>query len=1168
MILEKIKLAGFKSFVDPTVVLIPSNLVGVVGPNGCGKSNVIDAVRWVMGESSAKHLRGESMTDVIFNGSRSRKPVGVANIELVFDNASGRAGGQYAKYNQISVKRQVTRDAQSNYFLNGVRCRRRDITDLFLGTGLGPRSYAIIEQGTISRIIEAKPEELRVFIEEAAGISKYKERRKETETRIRHTRENLERLLDVREEVQKQKNKLERQAKTAEKYKTLKQQQRQLSQELSALRWQDLSIEKNVIKKKMTDVELQLEQKVSIQRQVEAGMVEKREAYVEANDQFNEIQALFYSVGSEISSIEQEIKHIKDKQHQQQLELQRLDNHLGETQAEINRDQTHLLELNATLEIESPELEVEIEIEESINAYLIDAEQLMHEWQAEWDNFNEQAVKPSQVAQVERAHITQLEKNMAQFKSKYQRLYDEMQRLSIDDLEIEIESLAEALLEHESTGLEVQQALELILQKIQTIRQDSTAKQSQWDIAKDKIRVLKGKRASLEALQQAAFNNESKTLNQWLEQHQLKNNQRLAQCLTVTSGWENAVEMVLNDMLEMFCIEQLDSVEPSLRDLAEGSLGFIEMSAAGVETNLTDFEPLLDKITTSLPLGNLISGIFIAEDRQAALSQRHQLKIHESLITKEGFWVGQSWLKQIFSKNEKTGSIQRAQELRQLMSELETFSEKEMILSVNCETLKNDLNEHERLREQAQLQYNEVQRTVSDFKNKLNAKRLRLEQVNTRKNQLTIEIEELQSQVEEDEQDMMDSRSKLHRALAEMEQLAEQKERLIARRDNIRHQLDHQRQKHRQQRDKVQTMIVRIESMRSEKNLTEKNLQKIHHQFQQSNERKQQILDAVNVSDEPVDALKQKLNDALEKRISTENLLNNARNQTGNIDHKIRELDKSRIECEAQLEEIRANLETVKMAHREKQFAINNLIEQIENGEAGILQTIENLPEDANAESWDVQIKQIDGQVDKLGSINLAAIDEFAEQSERLTYLDSQYQDLTDSLTTLEDAIRKIDRETRTRFKETFDKINTGFQEKFPKLFGGGHADLQLTGTDLLDTGISVMARPPGKRNSTIHLLSGGEKALTAISLVFSIFELNPAPFCMLDEVDAPLDEANVGRFCQTVKEMSKHVQFIFITHNKTTMELANQLTGVTMSEPGVSRVVAVDVDEAVELAS
>ncbi len=1165
MRLEKIKLAGFKSFVDPTTVHFPSNLVGVVGPNGCGKSNVIDAVRWVMGESSAKMLRGESMADVIFNGSSSRKPVGTASIELIFDNSDGGAGGQYAQYSQISVKRQVSRDGQSLYFLNGVRCRRRDITDLFLGTGLGPRSYSIIEQGMISRIIEARPEELRVYLEEAAGISKYKERRRETENRIRHTRENLERLDDVREEVQKQLRHLERQAATAEKYKTLKEEERRARAELLALRLSAMQEDVAARDRKIAEQENALQAAVAAQRDVEARIEAQRSAHAEANEDFNQVQQRFYAIGAEIARLEEAIQYAREARRQQEADLEQAERALAEAQSLSQQDQSRLAELAGELERDRPRLEQARKAEAEAAAALEQAEQAMAQWQAEWDRFNEQVNEPAQQAQVERTRINHLEQQEQQLRRRIERNREEQQRLSDVALEAEIREL-ERRVEESLAALEAMrgQTREAV-ERIAGTREQIHQRQEALNEARAEMQALRGRLASLQALQQAARGEDDAERNAWLEAHGLATARRLLEQVSVDDRWQHAVEVALGHHLQAVMLPDLAAPVDDVEALLAAGVRLFEERGQPLAARPGS---LAEKVQGPPALTGLLNPIRLADDLDQALAARERLGDGESLITPEGILVGRGWLVVQRANEAGSGILAREQELRELGAREQDLAPRIESLQGELEAQREQLREAEQQREQLQSRQEEAARALSDIKALLSGKQARAEQIRQRLSGLQEEAGELQEQLAQGAREMEQARERLHAALARVDELDRRRSSLQAAREQHRERLEQARAAAASAHARVHELALRVESIQSTEGSLRSGIDRMHAQLGQLRDRCDSLREALEQSKAPIGEQQLALERQLEARSRVEGELAEARKALEAIDHSLRELEQSRHGVEQRVQDERVRLDQARMARQEVVVRSGTLKEQLAESGFELQTLLEEMPEAAAIEPWQQRVEQLSGRIQRLGPINLAAIDEFREQSERMEYLDRQHEDVTKSLETLEEAIRKIDRETRTRFKETFDKVDAGFKELFPKLFGGGHAYLELTGEDLLDTGVSVMARPPGKRNSSIHLLSGGEKALTAVALVFSIFQLNPAPFCMLDEVDAPLDDANVGRYSQLVKEMSDKVQFIFITHNKVTMEIANQLMGVTMHEPGVSRLVSVDVEEAAAMAA
>jgi len=1169
MRLNRLKLSGFKSFVDPTTVYFPSELTGVVGPNGCGKSNVIDAVRWVMGESSAKHLRGDSMADVIFNGSTARKPVAQASVELVFDNSSGAIGGQYANYNEIALRRQVSRDGQSAYFLNGTRCRRRDITDIFLGTGLGPRSYAIIEQGVISRLIDAKPEELRIFFEEAAGISKYKERRRETENRIRHTHENLSRLNDLREEIEKQLEKLKRQARSAERFKGLREQERRVKAELLTLRYQVLHKESADKRRRINEQETGLEAVTAELRAVEAALEKGRAEHIELSDCFNEVQGRFYELGAEVARIEQAIQHGKETHQHQQQELEKTEQAWSEVQAHIKVDTQRLEQLATELSANEPARVEAREIARVSRQTLETAEQTMRAWQSEWDAFNTRTNEASQTAQVERTRIDHLERQLGQLQQRLERVRQEQGQLDSGKLEAEISELEKQADERQQHSQRLQAQLEQLRTRIGELRDTIRRQQQELNDAQKQLQSQGGRLASLQALQQAALGESDKRVIEWLDAQDLSAAPRLVKQLQVDSGWERAVETALGFNLEAVCLEGFEPYADALGALTQGALSMVDTGALQpVQAASMATARLSDKVRAPWPLDGVLAGVYAADTLAEALQLRGSLAAHESVITPDGIWVGGSWLRVARDQDAQAGILEREKEINEIEEILKVNRETVASLEETLDTARTELQQAETRREDLQVEANQAHRQFSEARAQFDARRTRLEQLHKRDKALHQEAAEISAQQDEDNRSLDAARAHLHETLSLLETLADERERHTVERDRLRDTLDTARREAQADRDQTHALELQYQSRHTEQETTTQNLERMRGQQGHLQQRRDELREALAGGEEPLQALNADLAIQLQKRLEVENELGEERRKVEAVEHKLREDEQQRHRKEQATQQLRDSLSNEKLAWQEIKVRGETLLEQIVESGFELSTLVEELDEEADQEAWEQEAERLNHRIQRLGPINLAAIEEYEEQSERKQYLDAQYADVSAALETLEDAIRKIDRETRTRFKETFDKVNSGLQAMFPRLFGGGHAYLEMTGEDLLDTGVTIMARPPGKRNSTIHLLSGGEKALTAVALVFSIFELNPSPFCMLDEVDAPLDDANVGRFCDMVREMSERVQFVFITHNKITMDLANQLTGVTMHEPGVSRLVAVDVDEAVQLAA
>jgi chromosome segregation protein SMC, common bacterial type len=1165
MRLKSIKLAGFKSFVDPTTVNFPSNLSAVVGPNGCGKSNIIDAVRWVMGESSAKNLRGEAMTDVIFNGSNTRKPVGQASIELVFDNSDGKITGEYARYAEISVKRKVTRDGQNLYYLNGNKCRRRDITDIFLGTGLGPRSYAIIEQGMISRLIEAKPEDLRVYVEEAAGISKYKERRRDTENRMQRTKENLERLTDIREELERQISRLERQAQAAEKYKEFKQSERELKARLQAMRYRTLRTEADQKQLLIRDLELKVEAVVTQQVHQDSTIEIQRTRHLELGDTFNEVQGRFYAVGADIARVEQTIQHIQERERQLKTDLEQTQRDCAEAEEHLAQDlhkaegwQAELLEIE-------PELELLNEAEGASSDTLQAAEDAMQAWQQDWDTFNQRAAQPRQQAEVQQSRIQYLEQVQQRLLERTRKLEDEKQGLVVGDVEDQINELEQELAELVLSLEAKQEQSQAAAEQVQTLRERERELAAELDDWRGRHQLARGRQASLEALQQAALGRGKNQSNQWLESAGLAGNPRLADRIKVMAGWEKAVETILAQTLQAVVLEEdFNQSASSLTGLETGSLTLLDGTFAAQAAP----ESLAEVVSGAPEATALLAGIYRAETLDEALQRRGNLQAHESIVTRDGIWVGPNWVRVTRDQDASAGVIERRQQLEQLETEIAEQQERIESLTVALQECKQNLAETEKTREQARSEADSLVRRQGDLRSRLSAMTAKVEQVLESRRRATAEIAEAREQIQLEAENLAEARAQLQEAIDAMEQDTQAREQLLSRRDELRSQLDRARQKARHDKDRAHELAMRFQSVRTQLQAVNQGIQRLREQMQRMTDRRAKLEESLQESREPVENYKLELEDKLAQRIRVEEELLQARRNLEEVESVLRDAEKQRQQVEHSLQDIRGKLERERLSAQTLEVQAQGLHEQLKEEDFDLDTVLATIPEDLTEAAANEELTAISARISRLGPINLAAIDEYKTESERKQYLDAQNQDLQEALETLENAIRKIDRETRTRFKETFDQINSGLQELFPKVFGGGHAYLELTGEDMLDTGIAIMARPPGKKNSTIHLLSGGEKALTAIALVFSIFRLNPAPFCMLDEVDAPLDDANVGRYARMVEEMSSQVQFIYITHNKIAMEMAHQLMGVTMHEPGVSRIVTVDVEEAAELAA
>lgn len=1163
MRLSKIKLAGFKSFVDPITIDFPSNLVGVVGPNGCGKSNIIDAVRWVMGESSAKNLRGDSMADVIFNGSSSRKPASTASIELIFDNSDGTIGGQYASYADISVMRRVTRDGTSDYYLNGTKCRRKDITGIFLGTGLGPRSYSIIEQGMVSKLIEARPEDLRVFLEEAAGISKYKERRRETENRIKHTRENLDRLNDLREEIDKQLHHLDRQAKSAEKYKTFKQEERQSKAELLALRLREMQGQSDAQEKFLGEHETAVEKAVAGQRSIEADIEKSRAAQTAANDSFNKVQSQYYKTGSDISRLEQSIQHAKELRQRQQEQLQQTQNSVNEIQSHIKRDQEQIALFGEEIRSLEPDLEVSQKRLLESRDQLSKAEESMQRWMREWEELNAASSDAQKTTHVERTRIEHLESQMSAELNRRDKLRAELGTFSMDSFESSIAELLTNQTSQHAVVSQLQQNLDSSLQTIRDLREKEQSLSRQLDKDRREHQKASGRLASLKALQEAALGKKSNHMFKWLEREGLKDAPRLGESIRVNKEWQMAVETVLGPALEAVCVDNVRDFVEGLSDLKSGQGILIQANAKSSAQ-----QSLASQVEGDLGQLSLLANVFMADSLSSALQRQSRLQDNESVITRDGLWLGPDWVRVSREEDAHAGVLAREQETRELEAEVARLAAEIESLSQQQDDLRSTIKLQEQERDEKQAEANRANRQHADLRARLSSQEEQRTQLSSRISQMDGDLKTLEERIAGGEVSTRDARTRLEKALQILAGFADKQKELDATRESVRTQLQAARSKANQDQEQNQALAVRYESRKAAHDSLTQNLERMQNQIAQLEEQSSGLTRQLRVGVEPQKQQESELSELLKQNVEIENQVKAARKVLENIEIELKDREQARLKAESSVQNAREELQKISMALQEIRVRRDTVNEQLQQTGFEFDDLKDQLSAEATIDEWQQRLEGIERRIQRLGAINLAAIDEFKEQSERKIYLDEQNADLIEALDILESAIKKIDKETRTRFKETFDKVNAGFKEKFPRLFGGGHAYLELTGDDLLDTGVTVMARPPGKRNSTIHLLSGGEKALTAVALVFSIFELNPAPFCMLDEVDAPLDDANVGRYCDIVRSMSDRVQFIFITHNKITMEMAKQLAGVTMHEPGVSRIVAVDVDEAVELVS
>ena len=966
-------------------------------------------------------------------------------------------------------------------------------------------------------------------------------------------------------------NHLKRQARTAERFQKLKQEEHRLKAEVMGLRWQALDREEKERAQRLQTHHTSLEQTTAQLRSLEAVIEKQREQRIEANETFNEVQGQYYRVGGDISRTEQSIQHSREMRERQLDELRQTEQTYEHNRTEIAQDRTQLDQL--VMDIASMETQLSsVQDQQQLAAsQQQQVEVTMAHWQEQWDELTRRLSGPNEAAQVERARMEQLERQLTHLEQRETRLQDELSGLSEEDLNIELESLEAEVLKLTAEYEHHQSELKTFLKALEERRARNDDLDLQLDVARSQLQNLRGRLISLEALQEAALGKRQQEISDWLHQNSLADAPRLAERLSVQSGWERAVEMVLGHYLEAVCVEGINGMTDRLTELKHGHLTLFDTTSQAIareQRGTAAHTPLLSKVHSPWPIEGFLQGIYTADNLYDALRIHNTLTTEESVITADGFWIGSYWLRMIKDPEEHSGVLAREVEIK-------SITEQHNATHVVVEGLQRDLaqgrevlQQLEQAREDAQRQSNRAHRAQTETQARRNQARSKLEQVITRKRRLEEELAEIRDHYSGTSTDLEQSMHRRNQALQEVEDLTDDRERLRAARDTIKQQLDESRSLTRQHREAAHQLALRLESARSTRTSTQQHLDRMEFQLVELRKRLASLQAVLDESVQPLQEQEQILEGLLSRRIEVERALNEARTHVQALDSNLRELDHERLEVERRIEALRTEQDDLRLMWQEIKVRCQTIQEQVNETGFTLQDLISELEPTATLEEWEQRAESVSRKIDRLGPINLAAIDEFREQSQRKEYLDSQYADLNEALETLENAIRKIDKETRQRFKETFERVNSQLQEMFPRLFGGGEAYLEMTGNDLLTTGISIMARPPGKRLSTIHLMSGGEKALTAVAMVFAIFELNPAPFCLLDEVDAPLDEANVGRFCELIKELRERVQFIFITHNKTTMEFADQLIGVTMNEPGVSRLVEVDVDEAVQIAT
>ncbi|WP_137938059.1 chromosome segregation protein SMC [Chitinivorax sp. B] len=1167
MRLTQIKLAGFKSFVDPQQIPVPGQLVAVVGPNGCGKSNVIDAVRWVLGESSAKQLRGESMQDVIFNGSDHRKPVGRASVELVFDNSLGRAAGQWSQYAEISIKRVLTRQGESSYYINHIQCRRRDIQDLFLGTGVGTRGYAVIEQGMISRIIEARPEELRVFLEEAAGVSKYKERRKETEARLTDTRDNLTRVDDIRRELEGQLEKLAVQAEVAEKYQHMKLTLENTQNLLALLRKQEAQKDQGRLARDIAAAINDLEAATAQLRETESQLEQLRETHFTASDELHNVQGRLYEANAEVARLEQQIVHLKDSRNRIGNQINQAKTQLAQLQQQAGTTDELVVHWRSESEALAERVELTQEGLLEANDALPAVETAWRSAQQSYSEIQQKLAQVQQARELQAAHGSHALKTIQQLEARRERLRQEQAAQPQADRDALLE-LEESVGELEARRLALEESLFTLQEQVprlEATKRDAQAAQQQVQQALTK---LEAQHAALARLQRRGDGNQQ--LEAWLQHFGLTDQLRFWQGLDVQPGWESALEAVLSERLQ--ALPQPDAAADLLCTPAPARLALYQAKAvpAGLTAPLGDWLPLTSKVTIrqaacQSTLQDWLANVWCVANINDLTAAQAALPPGGCLVLQNGIMVTRAGMRFHAEDDVLSGVMVRQRELEQLDSDM-------LVLQASLVHAQEQAHLADQAHARASADYQHQRGDSEQLGRQLHQQQMELlkqqqalERITQRSDQIARELAEIADAIsmENDahgeaayKQEEFDEQvTHLSEAMASVSSHRTQAEAALEVARNRLRDAERAAREAEFQLKTAQNKIVELEGLKRGHGEQREDLQSRIEELQ------------IELEGFDPTVLDEAIQEALNRRGEREVALAKARDAVGHATNKLRELEADKVRIEHSLEPLRERINELRLKEQEARLAVERFTQELQEAGADEAALIPLLAANTKVSSLVGQIGALTQQLNSLGAVNLAAMQELEESRTRKDFLDAQATDLTEAMEMLEAAIRKIDKESSDLLQATFDKVNASMTELFPLLFGGGQARLVMTGETILDAGVQVIAQPPGKKNSTIHLLSGGEKALTALSLVFALFQLNPAPFCLLDEVDAPLDDANTSRFCDMVKRMSANTQFLYISHNKITMEMADQLVGITMQEKGVSRVVAVDIEVALSMA-
>ncbi len=1166
MRLNSIKLSGFKSFAEPTNFMLPGQLVGVVGPNGCGKSNIMDAVRWVLGESKASELRGESMQDVIFNGTTTRKQASRSSVELVFDNSDHRAGGQWSQFTEISVKRVLTRDGNSSYYINNQPVRRRDVQDVFLGTGLGPRAYAIIGQGTISRIIESRPEELRLFLEEAAGVSKYKERRRETENRLSDTRENLTRVEDILRELGSNLERLEKQAEVARRYQDLQASVTLKQSQLWFLKRSEADEGQARLKAEADKAVNDLEARVADLRHIEADLETIRQAHYAAGDHVNQAQGLLYEASAEVGKLEAEIRFVVEGRQRAETRLLQLKEQLAQWSARKEEAESEielLAEQAAEAEEKAITLAAQVEDQEQALPDLEDALRQAQAKAAEQRSAVNQVQQQIQVLAADQRHI---EEQSRQLHARRERLAADKNALAAPDEQRLMDSQAQL-----ASAEEVAEITEARLQELQEIvpqlDEDRRARQQAVNAEGARQADLSARLEALKALQEKVRTDGK--LKPWLAKHGLDGLAGLWSRIHIEAGWENALESALRERMAALEVSRLDMVRAFASDAPPAKLTFFSPPQASVPgqsgqlPRLADLLRLNDAGLAAL-LGDWLAGCYTATNLEDALAVRGQLQAGESIYVPSGHAVSAHGVSFYAPDSEQAGLLARAQEI-------ESLEKQQRAQTLISEDARNSLIKAEAAYSDASQRLAATRREAAEARQRaheLQVEALRLsqlaEQTRARSDQIAGDLAEVDEQLQEIEERRVTAEARFEELDMQLADTQERHAQLDERVMEAERRLNEAREQQRSLERQAQESAFAQRSLEARRSELARSIDTATSQFTAINaEQARAQEELTRLTDAAAQA---GLQAALNLKMEREQGLAAKRSTYDDLTAKLRASDERRLTLERELDPLRQRITDLQLKEQAARLGTEQYTQLLLDAQADLAVVAQSIAEgNVRLSGLQSEIDRLHREIQALGAVNLAALEELTSARERKQFLDAQSADLTDAMTTLEDAIRKIDGETRELLGNTFNTVNEHFGRMFPELFGGGNARLVMTGEEILDSGVQVMAQPPGKKNQTIHLLSGGEKALTAIALVFAIFQLNPAPFCLLDEVDAPLDDANTERYAKLVTKMSgQGTQFLFISHNKIAMEMAEQLIGVTMQEQGVSRIVAVDMESAV----